>query len=42
MRAFLRISGLCILVTLALSGHAYAQNDRAIVLEGDAPRCEVR
>jgi hypothetical protein len=42
MRAFLRISGLCILVTLALSGHAYAQNDRAIVLESDAPRCEVR
>lgn len=33
MRAVLRISGLCILVTLALSGHAYAQNDRAIVLE---------
>lgn len=33
MRAFLRISGLCILVTLALSGRAYAQNDRVIVLE---------
>jgi hypothetical protein len=33
MRPSLRIWRLCGVLTLALSGHAYAQNDRAIVLE---------